>query len=134
MSLDLRPMENAISRLEEGLTAHSADPDVTIVRDGLVQRFEFTWEITHKMLRRFLAESGPSEDEIAQMSFPDVIRTANERGLLLGNWLSWKRFREMRGKTSHTYDEAVALEVVASIPAFLEEARHLRDEMRKRLA
>jgi hypothetical protein len=40
----------------------------------------------------------------------------------------------MRGKTSHTYDEAVALEVVAGIPAFLEEARYLRDQLKRRIA
>jgi hypothetical protein len=38
----------------------------------------------------------------------------------------------MRAKTSHTYDEAVALDVVAGIPAFLDEVRHLRDQLRGR--
>jgi hypothetical protein len=35
----------------------------------------------------------------------------------------------MRARTSHSYDEAVALEVVAEIPAFLDEARYLRDRL-----
>ena len=68
------------------------------------------------------------------MAFQDIIRTANEQGLLLGNWTNWRRYREMRGKTSHTYDEAVAREVVAGIPAFLEEARYLRDQLKRRIA
>ena len=40
----------------------------------------------------------------------------------------------MRSKTSHTYDEEIALEVLAGIPKFLEEARYLRDRLRERLA
>ena len=40
----------------------------------------------------------------------------------------------MRSRTSHTYDEEVALAVVAGIPDFLREAVHLRDQLRTRLA
>jgi len=40
----------------------------------------------------------------------------------------------MRGRTSHTYDEKVAVQVVEGIPAFLREATHLRDQLRSRLA
>ena len=38
----------------------------------------------------------------------------------------------MRSKTSHTYDEDIALEVVAAIPVFLAEAKYLRDQLEKR--
>ena len=40
----------------------------------------------------------------------------------------------MRSKTRHTYDEAIALDVVAEIPAFLEEAVYLRDQLTARVA
>ena len=43
------------------------------------------------------------------MSFQDLIRTANEQSLLQGDWADWKQYRDMRRRTSHTYDEAVAL-------------------------
>lgn len=33
------------------------------------------------------------------------------------DWPRWCQFREMRSKTSHTYDEDIALEVVSGIPA-----------------
>ncbi len=68
------------------------------------------------------------------MTFQDIIRTANEQGLLLGRWPDWRRFREMRSRTSHAYNEDVAIEVVDGIPRFLEEATYLRDKLRNRLA
>ena len=67
------------------------------------------------------------------MKFQDLIRTANEHGLLLGEWVDWRGFREMRGKTSHTYEEDISLEVVESIPRFIEEAVYLRDRLRDAL-
>ena len=67
------------------------------------------------------------------MSFQDLIRTANQQGLLLGDWPSWHRYRDLRARTSHTYREETAQEVVAVIPAFLMEAEHLRDQMQARL-
>ncbi len=57
------------------------------------------------------------------MSFPALIRTANETGLVGGAWPEWQGYRAMRNITPHTYDEAKALQVAAAIPAFLEEAR-----------
>jgi hypothetical protein len=38
----------------------------------------------------------------------------------------------MRGKTSHTYDESIAILVVEGIPAFIEEASHLQKVLTKK--
>jgi nucleotidyltransferase substrate binding protein (TIGR01987 family) len=133
MSIDISALERAITRLEEAVEAYQADTARTLIRDGLVQRFEFTYEISHRMLRRYLAaEVGPPE-RISGMNFADIIRMGNEQALLLGDWRLWKTYRNMHERTSHSYDEAVALDVVAGIPGFLEEACYLRDRLRDRL-
>ncbi len=131
---NIQPFEKAILRLEEGLARYQGDVEDTQIQDGLVKRVEFTYELGHRMLKRFLEYASPTPEQFDAMAFQDIIRTANEQGLLLGNWTNWRRYREMRGKTSHTYDEAVAQEVVAGIPAFLEEARYLRDQLKRRIA
>ncbi len=91
--LDLTPLANAVERLAEGLVEYRANPSHTLIRDGLVQRFEFTYEITHKMLKRYLALVLASPAEFDAMPFGDRIRSGNEHGLLLGNWPDWKRYR-----------------------------------------
>ncbi len=48
--LDLTPLERAIARLREGWIRYQQDITDTQIRDGLIQRFEFTYEISHKML------------------------------------------------------------------------------------
>ena len=130
--LNLAPLENAVSRLTEGLARYEKDITDTQIRDGLIQRFEFSYEISHKMLKRHLEAVSPTPEQFDAMAFADLIRSSNEQGLLLGDWSSWKIYREMRSKTSHTYDEEIAIEVVQGIPAFLEEARHLLKQLQER--
>jgi nucleotidyltransferase substrate binding protein (TIGR01987 family) len=134
MRLDTTSLGNAVQRLREGLARYELDPSDEQIRDGLIQRFEFTYELSHKMLRRYLKEMAASPDEIERMPFADLIRTANAQGLLQSDWPGWRRFREIRARTSHTYDAKVASWVVSAIPAFLEEAEHLYAELRRRPA
>ena len=134
MKLDITSLGNAVQRLREGLLRYEREPKDEQIRDGLIQRFELTYELSHKMLRRYLKETAASPDEIERMPFADLIRTGNAQGLLREGWPAWRRFREMRARTSHTYDANVAAQVVSAIPAFVEEAEHLYAELQRRLA
>lgn len=126
-------LDRSVERLEEGLLRYRADTSDTQIRDGLVQRFEFTYETAHRVLKRYLEHVSANPAQFDEMTFQDLIRTANEQGLLLGDWSDWRSFREMRGTTSHAYDEEVALKVVKRIPRFLEEASYLRDRLSERM-
>jgi hypothetical protein len=88
--LDLAPLVNAQRRLAEGLLRYQKDITDTQIRDGLIQRFEFTYEIAQKMLKRYLESTSASPGEYDTMPFADLIRSANEKDLLLGDWKSWK--------------------------------------------
>jgi nucleotidyltransferase substrate binding protein (TIGR01987 family) len=125
MAIGLSPLVRAVARLEEGLARYRRDTSDAQIRDGLIKRFEFTYDLSHKMLCRVMEQSAANPEEIERMSFPTLIRTAHEQGLTAGGWPLWRTFREMRNMTSRTYDEAKALAVVAEIPAFLAEAQDL---------
>lgn len=134
MVLDTSALANAVRRLREGLARHEREPMDEQIRDGLIQRFEFTYELSHGFLRRYLRETTASPDDVQRMAFADLIRAGNVQGLVRGDWPAWCRFREMRARTSHTYNATTAAEVVAAIPAFLDEAEHLLAELQRRLA
>jgi nucleotidyltransferase substrate binding protein (TIGR01987 family) len=134
MSLDITSLGNAVRRLREGLEHYKREPTDEQVRDGLIQRFEFSYELTHKMLKRYLKEIAASPDEIDRMPFADLVRSGNAQGLLRDDWPAWRRFREMRARTSHTCDPEVASQVASAIPGFLEEAEHFYAEVQRRLA
>ena len=127
MQLDFTSFVSAVGRLEEGLERYNRDTSDSQIRDGLIQRFEFTYDLAHKMLRRQLESVSANPDQVDRLSFADLIRSVTEQGLIKSNWSEWRTWREMRNITSHTYDEAKALQVVDGIPAFLAEARDLAE-------
>lgn len=127
--IDLSSLQRALRQLEDGLVQAQANPSVDLMRDGVIQRFEYSYELCHKTLRRCLAETEPSRDVVESLSFPDLIRTGWERGLLAHSWDRWKDYRAFRGTTSHAYDADKAAGVFAAIPDFLIEARHLLDSL-----
>ena len=132
MPLDPTPLVHAVERLREGQARYERDRSDEQIRDGLIQRFEFTYELCHRTLRRYLQETSPSAEEVARMSFAELIRAGNAQGLLRAEWPAWRQFREMRTRTTHTYDAASAAGVVAEIPVFLKEVEHLCGELQKR--
>jgi nucleotidyltransferase substrate binding protein (TIGR01987 family) len=131
--LDLSGFVNAIERLREGLERHRREPADEMLWDGLIQLFEFTYELGHRMLRRYLRIIAPAPDVYDSVSFQDLIRSGSDQGLLRGDWPAWRRYRDMQARSSHTYSATAAQQVVGIIPEFLLEAAYLRDQLRQRL-
>lgn len=130
--LDISTFTNIIIRLTEGMKRYEQEALDGLIRDGLVARFKYAYEISHKMLKRQLEIIAANPEALDSMAFQDLIRTGNEAGLLRSDWPQWRRYRELRAKTSHTYSEDVALAVVAEIPDFLQEAKYLQQQLRER--
>lgn len=125
MALDFTPLAGVITRLAEGLARYRLDETDAQIRDGLIQRFEFTYDLSHKLLRRAVEAGSANPEAVDRMTFPELIRTGAEQGLVGSDWAAWRVWREIRNITSHTYDEAKAVQVVAGIPGFLAEAQDL---------
>jgi len=140
LSLDYTPLVNAIAQLEKSLTyanspAALADPGLREqLRNSVIQCFEFTYELSWKMLKRYLEETEASPADIDISTFQDLIRLGNERALLRSDWRQWKTYRQARTDSSHTYDAAKAEAVFAVAPDFLIEARALLNELTRRSA
>ena len=138
MLLDLSPLDRALSQLE---TFHAlslqpqAQPEVAeALRMAAIQAFEYTYELSVKMLRRFLEMTEPNPAALDDATFQGLIRLGSERGLLKSDLPVWMDFRRQRGTTGHAYDAAKAAQVHAAIPAFLTDARFLLAELHRRSA
>jgi len=132
IALNLSSFEKAMLRLDEALQAVAGMPDNTLYRDAAIQRFEFTYELAHKMLKRYLEMTAANPASVDEMAFPDMIRTASEQNLLQNGWDKWKDYRKARSTTSHTYNETKANEVMEIVPLFLQESQFLYEQLRKR--
>lgn len=139
MNLSLTSLEDAISQLEKSLGYYhsdvvQADPGLVLqLRAAAIQAFEFTYELSWKMLKRYLKTSEPNPASIENMSFPELIRLGCDKGLLMSELKEWNRYRQKRGTTSHTYDQAKAEEVFKQIPAFLKDAQFLLEQLHARV-
>lgn len=138
MKLDLSSLEKAILQMQEALVYCESDlakndPKLAKhLRAAAIQAFEFTYELSYKMIKRYLEMTEGSPATVDEMTFNDVIRTGYERGILKSELTLWKEFRKERGTTSHAYNEEKAAEVFEDIPAFLLEAEHLLSQLKER--
>ena len=130
--IDLTPFEKAVAQLQSAITEQAQEPQRLLLRAGLIQTFEYTFELSHKFIRRYLSETEPSPDAVAELTFEGLIRRADEMGLVASPVATWKDFRQARTDTSHTYNEEKAVSVVARIPAFAQEAAFLLKRLQER--
>jgi len=75
-------------------------------REGLIQRFEYTYELAWNTIKDFYKYQG---DENIQGS-RDAFRIAFERGLIMDGAV-WMKMVDNRQKTSHTYNKETAEEI-----------------------
>lgn len=135
MILDYSSLENAIAQLEKSIrfaTSDMARQDADLfeqLRNSVIQCFEFTYELSWKMLKRYLEAISATPEELDSSTFQNLIRLGNEKGLLRSDWLRWKAYRQARTDSSHTYDSSKAEAVYALAPDFLEEARYLYQQL-----
>jgi hypothetical protein len=86
MPLDFTSLEKASAGLERAIKRSKGAPDDEEVRDAVIQRFEYTYELCWKMLKRQLEAQSPSPSVIDTLSLhtyddrkaQDVYRAALE--------------------------------------------------------
>lgn len=132
--LDLTSYKNALASLDEVIKVYNSDRENKITRDSLIQRFEYTYSLALKMMKRYFKISAFENDNIEGMTFNEMIRTANKMGLLLSNLEVWNNFRMKRNMTSHTYDESTAQTVVSIIEDFYKDAEFLLNKLEENLS
>ena len=115
--LALAAFGKAFTRLTEVL----AVSETPIVRDALIQRFEFTFEAAWKAAYRWLRARGVAVGDEAFAVLPRALALG-----LIADEAGWAEMRRNRNLTSHTYDEALAVAVAAFVRA---QALTLFDEL-----
>jgi len=91
-----------------------------LIKEGLIQRFEYTHELAWNVMKDFLTERGTTP----LYGSKDATRAAFSTGLITEGQV-WMDMIFSRNQTSHTYNEATADEIFRAIleqfhPAFLD--------------
>lgn len=130
-TLDISIFERAVSKLGEILERYGLNKNDEAIRDAVIQRFEFTYSLALTTLKKYFTELAFITEDVSQMSFNDMIRTANQQNLLVSDLEKWSDYRKMRNMTSHTYDENIAKKVVEIIPDFYNEMLFLLNRLKE---
>ncbi len=81
-----------------------------IVRDAVIQRFEFTYELGWKCMFYWLRSE---KEKVPEMPRP-VIQAAF-KAQMITDADTWERLKDCRDETSHTYNDNKAVEVAAFV-------------------
>jgi nucleotidyltransferase substrate binding protein (TIGR01987 family) len=81
-----------------------------IIKEGLIQRFEYTHELAWNVMKDFLVNAGNNNI----FGSKDATREAFASGLII-NGEVWMDMIKSRNKTSHTYNEETADDIFMKI-------------------
>ena len=121
-SSEIRLLADALDRLDEALLAMRDYPALTVVRDGVIKRFEFTYEMAIRCLRSRLRQG--VHPDAGRFGYRTTIRFSADAGLI-DDPEAWIGYTNARQSTSHDYNEPVAVSIVANIPQFAVDGRQL---------
>jgi len=102
----LSDFERALSRLQEVI---NAEIQQDILVDAVIQRFEFTFELSWKLMKFYLKFQG-----IECNSPRQTIKEAYQ-SKIIGRGDEWIDMLMDRNRTSHIYDERTAFEIYNKI-------------------
>ena len=137
MKLDYSSLAQAVIQLQKSLDyLHSdlAREDSGLreqFRAATIKAFEYSYELAVKMIRRQLVQVTDNPDELRQIDFADLMRSAADAGII-HDAPPYMRYRELRNKTSHTYNVDQAERTVAAMGDFLHDLRFLLKELERR--
>jgi nucleotidyltransferase substrate binding protein (TIGR01987 family) len=116
-------LSNAVARLSEAV----AEPESDIVRDAVIQRFEFSFELGWKTLQLYLEhqghECGGPRTTLKKAFAEGLIATPEEADL-------WLQMLEDRNLTTHAYEEALAKKIYQHIvDSYADTLKHLTEKI-----
>ena len=130
--IDIQPFHDVLTRLEEALAERAANPENTYLRDAVILRFTFTFEVAVSTLRRYLEEIAAIRSS-NRMSPRRCLREAADLGLI-AECADWMLHVDNRNRAVHAYSEPMADAIAAIAPAFAADARALLNAMAQGIA
>lgn len=120
----LNDLEKAVQRLEEALQEEPTD----LVIDGVLHRFEFTFELAWKTMKDYLEYQGISE----KIGSPrEVIKESFSAGIIESGDM-WIEMMLSRNSLSHLYDEDTSREIYEQIKKlYFKEIKKLENKLKQ---
>lgn len=124
VSLSLEALKSALFPLQKVIQ----QPKDEFIRDSVIQRFEYSFELSWKTLRRYFL----SNQNLDETNIKNLLREAG-RHKLIDSVEDWFEYHRARNLTSHTYNQQTAEEVYLAACKFYKDATILLSRLEKLL-
>lgn len=117
-------LKSSMKTLEENKTCDFVD----MLEDSCIKRFEYTLEISRKIMKRVLKKIyGKSEEELTVNNTFRFMQGYK----FIPNWESWKNYYEKRNESENEYNLVKAKELIQIIPQFISDTNILIENIEK---
>ncbi len=106
----LENYQKAFSQLENAILTHKKRKLNELEKQGLIQAFEYTFELAWNLMRDYFIYQGITEIRGSR----DAVKTAFKYGLIEDNQI-WFEIITARNLSSHTYNQTLAEELIENI-------------------
>jgi len=102
--------KKALAALERSVVVAQERELNEMEEQGFVQSFEFTFELSWKLLKDYLESKGFKDFHGSR----DSLKLAFQEGLITNGEL-WLAMIDTRNRSSHTYEESIAKEIISIV-------------------
>lgn len=133
--ISIEPLKSASNTVGQILEVIKQKPDISndILRDSAIQRFEYTFDLAIKIIRRVLKATEENANLVENFVYKELIVKAVDREILNSTVETWLDYRKYRNRSSHSYDIETAEELLTIIPEFHEDVKKLIQGLEKAL-
>lgn len=138
MELELSPLKKAVKCMDDSLKVihHSKivqkldETTRNLLRSGIIQNFEVTYELSWKFMKKYL-EINLGSEYVDGIPRKELFRIAAEHHLIK-DVEAWFDYHKARNLTSHTYREEYAEEVFQAAESFMFNVKFLLQALEER--
>jgi len=121
--------KKALFKLKEAVEKYETEGMSEIEKEGMIQRFEYTYELAWNTIKDFYENQG----EVSIQGSRDAFRIAFNRGLISSGEI-WMKMIDSRKLTVHTYNEKTANTIVNDIvKTYFELFMDLKETLEKQM-
>lgn len=104
--------KRAFHLLRAGVELSDQRPLTDLEKEGLIQRFEYTWELAWKVLRDYLESTGIVLETVTPAS---TIKAAFVAKIVVTDGEAWRRALDARNRISHVYNMQAFEKVISEV-------------------
>jgi len=131
--LDLTTLQSALQTLKEAIVLYDQQehnvPLKDALRDSVIQRFEYTYELSWKLIQRWI-ELNVNPESAEAWSRKDLYRIAAQKFLIKDPNI-WFQYHQARNVAAHTYNQTNAQIAFEAARKCVEDIEYLLAQLSK---